>query len=187
MSKIILILKTNALQARLEKFATDMLTNNVAVERELTNLHNRTRNSIITALSKGPSKSNNPSGFIKNDIANNISSSVVTRGRSFVAGTGHISTMDKKDPIYKLTPRRKLNRNRLWRILEYGTRPHPIVARNKPYLVFFHRASGKYIRKQEVWHPGTQGYMYFAINNARCGRLFHRRMPNILKQLVRTH
>lgn len=47
-------------------------------------------------------------------------------------------------------------------ILNVGSRPHIIRARNAPYLVFYSPRAGRIIRTKEVRHPGTRAYALLA-------------------------
>lgn len=38
-----------------------------------------------------------------------------------------------------------------------GTKPHPIVAKNAPYLHFFWAKKGHWVTTKRVMHPGTKG------------------------------
>ncbi len=43
--------------------------------------------------------------------------------------------------------------------IDGGSRGHPIVAKNAPYLHFRGR-NGKWVKKKEVFHPGTRPYKF---------------------------
>jgi hypothetical protein len=45
-----------------------------------------------------------------------------------------------------------------------GTRPHVIVPRNAPYLVFFSQRAGKVVFAKRVMHPGTKPNHYLTDN-----------------------
>lgn len=56
-------------------------------------------------------------------------------------------------------------------ILEYGSAPHEIRARNAPHLAFFWKRVGAWVYPKKVEHPGTRPYgMMAAATEATLGR-----------------
>lgn len=49
--------------------------------------------------------------------------------------------------------------------VEKGTRPHEIVARNAPALVFYWEKLGRWVSFRRVWHPGTRPYWFLRTAN----------------------
>lgn len=78
----------------------------------------------------------------------------VKRGKfRIISGTGVASKMDAGDPLLqRVIPRILKPRSRLWRILEFGSLPHEIVARNlttKPQKKLTERPKGVGITRTE--------------------------------------
>jgi hypothetical protein len=140
-------------------------------------------------LSHKPSPKSNPSEFpIRARIASKITTTVYRRGKSVFGGTGNKRLLDQSDPIFGLSkPIRNVQENvRLWRILDIGTEKkfYQISARNGPLLKFKHRASGKFVRKPTVTHPGQSGFRYFAEDNYEMRRILPQRVRVGLNKII---
>lgn len=61
--------------------------------------------------------------------------------------------MNKRRKVLKVQ-----NRKKYAAAIDKGSKPHLIVARNAPYLVF--QVNGHWVRKKSVWHPGTKPYRF---------------------------
>ncbi len=67
--------------------------------------------------------------------------------------------------------------------VEEDTRPHAIVARRAPFLVF--RVKGKWFRKKRVKHPGTTGKHFMRIARDLAERSLLRSLDASLSRLIR--
>lgn len=69
--------------------------------------------------------------------------------------------------------------------IDRGADAHPIVARRAPYLHFFWKRKGRWVKTKEVRHPGNRPYkfLYRASNSA--GRVFFQGLEAQMKKLAR--
>lgn len=62
--------------------------------------------------------------------------------------------------------------------IENGSRPHPIVARRAPLLVFFWEKVGKWMAVKKVNHPGNKAYAFLRTAIYNAGRAFQADMKS---------
>lgn len=84
-----------------------------------------------TFSTRDPRATNRGFGFDVNKIIAAIDNGVLIKRMTIIGGTGRISALDSRDPLLTAKPARTLGpTQRLWRILEYGAKRHPILAKN---------------------------------------------------------
>ena len=84
-----------------------------------------------TFSTRDPRATNRGFGFSIHKIIAAIDNGVLINRLTIIGGTGKISALDSRDPLLTAKPPRTLGpTQRLWRILEYGAKRHPILAKN---------------------------------------------------------
>lgn len=86
-------------------------------------------------------------------------------------------------PAPMLTEAELFSSNPLLRVVEYPTKPHLIVARNHPNLVFWWVRESKWFVGPLVHHPGTAGKGYIAPLYQQAGALVGLRLAQALEAL----
>jgi len=69
--------------------------------------------------------------------------------------------------------------------VEKGTRPHPIYARNAPFLVFFWPKVGRVVRFKKVNHPGGRPYPYMGPGYLKAERALFRNLSVLTRDIGR--
>lgn len=154
------------IKAHLTKLAKEMYKDTrlaTDIERVSEEVADIVRHYLITTSTRNPIATDEKNTGLAKRIASHIRGVAKPTKIGVEGGIGQISEMDNSDPLLGMDRLIRGDDVRLWRILEWGTAPHLIEARNVLQLHFFFKRIGVNVRHKSVNHPGTTGRRYFAM------------------------
>lgn len=154
------------IKAHLKRLAKEMYRDTrlaTDVKEVSENVADVVKHYLITTSTRNPAATEESDSGLAKRIASHIRGMARPTKIGVEGGIGQISELDSSDPLLGMDRLIRDDSVRLWRILEWGTAPHLIEARNYPELRFWWKRKDTLFKGPVVKHPGTTGRKYFAM------------------------